>query len=333
MDIQILKCHGSGNDFFLIDELGGEYLFTEEQRQSLIRLLCDRQGSLGGADGLLFVQDSPVGDARMRFFNPDGSEAEMCGNGVRCVGRYVIELTGKRDVLIETMKTNILIKSVEEIYPGIKTFDVALAAVSLDPSTLPMEVSGERLINEPIPALSDDLKFTALSIPNPHIVAVVDTFEEPLLAVAEQANRDKGIFPRGVNVSYVKVLEPNAIFVLTYERGVGVTNSCGTAMSASSYVSCLLGHAHKNEPIRVYNKGGMVRCLVEDGGSAAGEEIVHLIGNATYVFTAEIRMDFERPDEVSHSERKWFAEEEKLYSAMVDHIRQQLHMERFWKLP
>ena len=109
MKLNVLKCHGSGHDFLLIDELSNPCTFTEEERQNLALSLCDRQKGIG-ADGILFVLESKRCDAVMRVFNADGSEASMCGHGLRCVGRYVCELTGRDSIVIETMKADYLTK-------------------------------------------------------------------------------------------------------------------------------------------------------------------------------------------------------------------------------
>lgn len=337
MRIKLLKCHGSGNDFVLIDELSNRYDIDETLRVELVKELCDR-GKMFGSDGLLFVQcaDSPGADARMRFFNTDGSEAEMCGNGVRCVGRYVSELAKKDEVVIETMRRNIPIRRASEVFPEVPTFDVTIGEPNLDPASLPMRADGPRFVDAPIPRLHPSLRFTALSIPNPHIVAVVDAFEPELLDVAERANEDKSVFPRGVNVSFVKVMSRNAIFVLTYERGVGVTNSCGTAMSASSFVVCLLGHCDPGAPIAVYNKGGMVSCLV-DGDAAAvarADAPVHLIGNATWVFESSVELP--SPDAPAGAwtagERTYFVEEHRQYNRLVASVKERLDLNTFYRL-
>lgn len=321
MNISILKCHGSGNDFVLIDEIKGGYGFTEEQRVTLVKELCDRT-KLYGSDGLLFVQESKHADAKMRFFNTDGTEAEMCGNGVRCLGRYVCEMTGKDHVVIETMKADLDILRSSDIHEGVPTFNVTIAPVSFDLDTLPMVYPEPTLVNGPVTQLSDTMKFTALSIPNPHLISVVDRIEDSMIALAEQANTDKSLFPRGVNVSFIQPLGNSSIFVLTYERGVGITNACGTAMSASSLVSCLLGIAEFNQTIHVYNKGGMVNCFVnkKDGEPYT----VQLIGNSTYVFAAEIDFDFENPSLTKELSRTEFPEESAAYDRLVEASRSML---------
>ncbi|WP_431799675.1 diaminopimelate epimerase [Halobacillus andaensis] len=290
MKIKFIKCHGSGNDFILIDEITNNYTFSEEERKDLSVLLCNREYGVG-SDGILFVMKSSTeeAEARMRMFNSDGTEAEMCGNGLRCVARHVIEQAGKQRVNIETEKAALAVEQVEEIYTGIETFSVAIEPVSFEVESLPMNFKKSEALDEIIPELSNTLSFTALSVPNPHIVTLVDEVDQDLLKeVGEKANKLPAVFPRGVNVSFVQILEKNKIFVQTYERGVGLTNACGTAMSASTLVSTILGPNDIEVPIVVINKGGLVNCVVE---KADRRYTIQLRGNATNVYTASIDVD------------------------------------------
>src|SRR4051812_33133609 len=120
MQIKLIKGHGSGNDFLIIDEKLNGYAFTESERADLAKLLCNRQSELG-ADGILFVMQSESADGRMRVFNSDGSEASMCGNGLRLVARYVCEHLGQNKAVIETMKANLKVSKQSELYQDIHT--------------------------------------------------------------------------------------------------------------------------------------------------------------------------------------------------------------------
>lgn len=319
MRISILKCHGSGNDFILIDEYRNDYNFTEEQRKQIAIALCDRNGLIG-ADGILYFQKSASADARMRIFNADGSEPEMCGNGIRCIGRYACELLGRDTVTIETMKKDLAMKKREDIYPGVPTYEVVIEPVSFKPGSLPINTDEEKIIDKVIPGLSDNLTFTAVSVPNPHIITIVkDIHEEELVSTGEEANRNKAILPRGVNVSFVKMMGDSSIFVQTYERGVGLTNACGTAMSASTLVSCLLGHNKLDTEVQVFNKGGMVKCEVNE--DSEGNYTIKLIGNGSYIFSCDVDFDFESPDNSKAYERSMFSEEIENYGQLVEYVK------------
>ncbi|WP_281657746.1 diaminopimelate epimerase [Halobacillus sp. Cin3] len=290
MKLPYIKCHGSGNDFILIDEMEHDLSFTEEERRNLSLLLCDR-GTGIGSDGILFVMPSEKAEGRMRMFNSDGSEAEMCGNGLRCVARHMIEKLGNASIAIETQEAVLPVSQVAEIFPDIDTFSVQIEPVSFAPASLPMIHDGEQAMDSAIPELSDKRTFTALSVPNPHIVSLMDNVDQAELEqIGRSANELPEVFPNGVNVSFVQVLEKNKIFVRTYERGVGLTNACGTAMSASSLVSTILGPNDLDTPIVVINKGGLVNCVVEKND---GRFSIQLRGNGTNVYEAVADVDLE----------------------------------------
>jgi diaminopimelate epimerase len=293
LQIEILKVHGSNNDFILIDEMTRAYDFTEESRRDLALLLCNRETGIG-ADGILYTMKSEHADGRMRVFNSDGSEASMCGNGLRCVARYVCELLGVEEAVIETMKANLTVKKQEEIHPKVHTYQVEISPVSFKLEDLPLQLARETIINKKIEELSKELYFTAVAVPNPHLITVVDDLEgnyQVQKDLSDFVNGPNEFFPDGVNVSFVKSIEKGHIYVRTYERGVGFTNACGTAMSASSLVTCLLGLNEVEEKIYVYNDGGMVNCVVH---KQEGSYSIDLIGNATFVFKSTITVDDQR---------------------------------------
>ncbi|RLJ78204.1 diaminopimelate epimerase [Salisediminibacterium halotolerans] len=297
MEIEMIKCHGSGNDFIIIDEMDDSYHLTETSRIALTKVLADRKGP-AGSDGLLFIQTSSEADARMRMFNSDGSEAEMCGNGLRCVARYILERFGKKEAVIETMQANLAVAETEAIFPDVPTFEVAIEPVLLDPASLPLTTDYTPHIEKPIPELDIKRTYTALSVPNPHLVSITDALSpEEVEKVGQQANENKRLLPNGTNVSFLSPIESQKIFVRTFERGVGLTSACGTAMSASALVSILAGHNNLNEVITVLNPGGMVQCVVRQTGDDG--YTIRLRGNATYEFSAVVSID---PEDMTFAE-------------------------------
>ncbi len=309
MNLNLIKCHGSGNDFLLIDELTYGYEFSEEARQNLALALCDRKSGLG-ADGILFVLASERCDAQMRVFNADGSEASMCGNGLRCVGRYVCELLDKPTIVIQTMKADLHVSEQEAIYENIPTYNVEISPVLFNLNELPMNTERKTLLDESLPEISDRLTFSALAVPNPHLISVVSTehiLSNEQKSISETVNGPNNLFPDGVNVSFVHPLERGAIYVRTFERGVGFTNACGTAMSASSLVTCLLGQNDFGKEIDVYNNGGKVRVVVNQLGE--GHYNMELIGNATYLYQSQIELSITHPESYREVSRIDFTEE------------------------
>jgi diaminopimelate epimerase len=290
--IDLIKGHGSGNDFLLIDEISNPYSFSETERAKLASLLCNRNSDLG-ADGILFIMKSDHADGRMRVFNADGSEASMCGNGLRLVARYICEMQGLSEAIIETMKADLKVSKQQDIFPNVNTYQVEISPVSFRLDDLPLNLNQPNLINGKIPELSQELTFSALAVPNPHLISVVDTEQlksDLQKQISEKVNLPNELFTDGVNVSFVKSLEEGSIYVNTFERGVGFTNACGTAMSASSLVTCLQGLNNVEEVINVYNNGGKVQCVVHENNE---DYYIDLIGNATYLYKAQVEVDLE----------------------------------------
>ncbi len=324
MKLKILKCHGSGNDFILINEYQG-LEFSEQERLTLSQTLCDRAGILG-ADGILFFQNSDKADGKMRMFNPDGSEAEMCGNGLRCIGRFACEQLGKDAVLIETLKGTSNVTKNQNIHKGVQTYQAELRTISLNTQDIPIIVNTESLINQPLTALSAQLKFTAVSMPNPHLVAIVDNISDnELKKIGEKANKLTHLLPKGANINFCQILAKAAIYVRTYERGVGLTNSCGSGMSAASLVSCLLGHHPYGKSIDVYNRGGLVRCKPTVNNHH--HHSVFLSGNATFVFSNTLEFELPSASHITHYFGKIFLEEIQDYGRLIEYSEQTL--ERF----
>jgi diaminopimelate epimerase len=321
--IKIIKCHGSGNDFLLIDEISNDYTFSEKERAELAKALCNRSGELG-ADGILFVMKSERADGRMRIFNADGSEASMCGNGLRCVARYVCELLDKQSAVIETMKADLEVKKEEDIFPNMPTFLVEISPVSFQTKDLPMNIEEETLLNKKISSLSDELVFSAVAVPNPHLISIVemkDIQTDVQKKISEYVNGPNELFPDGVNVSFVKPLVKGHIYVRTFERGVGFTNACGTAMSASTLITCMNGLHHFAEPVDVYNNGGKVRCVVHQTDDTFR---IDLIGNATYVYETKIDIDLDHPAEFKCGLKKEFVSENEQYEKLQGQVGQYL---------
>ncbi|MEC1156193.1 diaminopimelate epimerase [Cytobacillus horneckiae] len=318
MKIELTKCHGSGNDFFIIDEMNHSYDLDDNKRAALARAFCNRSTDLG-ADGILFVLASDVSDAKMRVFNTDGSEASMCGNGLRCVARYVCEKLSIEEATIETMKANLQVKNQPDIFENIPTYLVEISPVSFDLDSLPLKLNQNQLMNEKIPALSENIQFTALSVPNPHLVAIVEKEQiqsNEQETLSKYVNGENEFFPDGVNVSFVKPLKKGHIYVRTFERGVGFTNACGTAMSASSLVTCLQGLNEMETPIEVYNNGGKVRCVVHEQN---GLQSIDLIGNASYLYRCDVELEIENPEIFTIDNNKEYVEEVMQYAKLQKH--------------
>ncbi|MFC6163308.1 diaminopimelate epimerase [Lactiplantibacillus dongliensis] len=301
MVVKMIKVHGSGNDFYLLDQTQFPEPLTDAQLQQLAINICKREGAglYEGADGVLVVDKSehPSALGRMRVINADGTEASMCGNGLRTVARYLGTQNSQDAFRVQTMYADLKVQAVADFADHVPAFSVEISPVSFDAQTIGMHANhdAQTIINETIPELSATLKFSAVSVPNPHLITFVDheTLVGPELGrIGKWMNDGKNsIFPDGVNVSFVEVLGQNSIFVRTFERGVGFTNACGTAMSASSLMYVLLHQESTdfNQEIHVTNPGGMVKTIVHQG--ADEEYWMELIGNATFVKIVSLPLD------------------------------------------
>lgn len=291
MRMMFQKVHGSENDFFLIDETILPREFTAAEIEELRLKLCNREnGLLGGADGILLVGKAKheTAVAKMRVINSDGSEASMCGNGLRTVARYLGEKLDKPCFTVETMFADLKVRKAESLGGEIATYQVEISPVSFEAETIPMTIGENTLINKMIPELSATLEFSAVAVPNPHLIAFVDhqtLMSDELEKIASYVNGENAIFNDGINVSFVEILAQNELFVRTYERGVGLTSACGTAMCASSLMYTLLKGGRFYERITVRNMGGLVKTVVhEDDDESYWME---LIGNATVTHKIE----------------------------------------------
>ncbi|MDF2534810.1 MAG: Diaminopimelate epimerase [Bacillales bacterium] len=287
IEMNVIKCHGSSNDFILIDELEQSMFFEDKYRSDFALQLCDRSNGIG-ADGILFVQKSKTADGKMRIFNSDGSEAAMCGNGLRCVARFLSEKFGRSHFVVETMYSMHKVTKVASIFENMPSYSVEIMPISLDPAKLKMQIAEKNAIDQVFPALDMKLKFTAIAVPNPHFITFVqnDADFEKQEKIATFLNMDKTLFLDGVNVSFIKELKKNHLYIRTFERGVGFTSACGTAMAASSYIYHLRQHKEINGEITVFNPGALVKCKVN-------KDSIDLIGNATFEFTSKLRYSHE----------------------------------------
>lgn len=315
MRFSLLKSQGSGNDFFLVDIRSYNGAVNNAMKKQLAIFLCNRDSDFG-ADGILYVDNSLIGDAKMVIFNADGSEAEMCGNGIRIVARYVAEQLGQPSVVIEnTTGIKYPLDLVEGFYPEITAYELSFPVANFTPSAVPVITDGPQLINKLIPQLSTEIKFTALALPNPHIVGFVDEInEDRLKAIGEKANNLHSVLPNGVNVNLGKIISANSIYVATYERGVGITYSCGTGMFATTVSAVVNGLVNKGEWITLFNKGGYTKCLVNDDLSG------RMIGNASYIYETDIDFDFENNKLNTTVNGKKYADEINAYSNLLLHV-------------
>ena len=256
-----------------------------------------------GADGLIFIHDDPELDFSWRFFNSDGSEAEMCGNGLRVFGRYVFEATGKDKIDVETLMADYSIDRIKDFFEDIYAVCITLSNV----------VYYEDYMFEDFKGKTEPYDYQFFTVSNPHTVAVVDKeilASDKVVKIGTYANEDKATFEQGVNMNFLSELGDNKIYVRTFERGVGLTKSCGTGMISSTTRYCLKNDAF-DQWIEVYNDGGMIKCRIKRLDKNHFE--ADFMGNATYMFAGKLDLDT-----LETSELSYFDNEEKVYQRLLE---------------
>ena len=255
MEIPFVKLQGNGNDFVLIDEMGG-IVIPEEMKGEFARFYCDRRFGVG-ADGVLFVSPSESCDVRMRLLQPDESEAEMCGNGIRCLAKYVYdsEYTGK-ECTVETM-AGVMAVSMTYRDEGDFTATIDMGPADFTSEGIPAKGEGEFSMEY------DGFTVYAANTGVPHAVVFVDDVEAVDIRGVAPGIRSNPMFPEGVNVNFVQCDGEDTITIRTFERGVeDETFSCGTGSTASAAVAHHLGKMPAT--IHVETRGGPLTIRIND---------------------------------------------------------------------
>jgi diaminopimelate epimerase len=272
--LKFWKMHGTGNDFIVVDNRDGK--IRGKKLSEFAKRVCERRFSVG-ADGLLFVYNSGVADIKMRMFNPDGSEAEMCGNGIRCFVKFCYEnaITRKKELKVETLagiKHTWLSVNCE-----VKSVKVGMEAPSFERRSIPMLGEGGCL-SEKLKIDGETYEVTCLSMGNPHCVLFVDDLEAfPVQEIGSKIEVHK-VFPKRTNVEFVQVINRGEIRVRVWERGAGETLACGTGACASAVTSHTLGKTDKE--VTVHLLGGDLRILYDRN--------VFMTGPAVKLFMGEL---------------------------------------------
>lgn len=231
------KMHGIGNDYIILDNRNHDIL--EENIPKLAQQLCERRFSVG-ADGLILAEKSETADIKMRIFNSDGSEAEMCGNGIRCFAKYCYEngIARKSELFVETLagKKRVLLTVENGLVISVM---VDMGVPLLERSKIPMFGQGN-CINEDLQVNGEAYKVTCLSVGNPHCVIFVDLVNDfPVQRVGPKIEMHR-FFPQRTNVEFAQVLSENDVKVRVWERGCGETLACGTGACATVAAGNLL---------------------------------------------------------------------------------------------
>jgi diaminopimelate epimerase len=254
--MRFTKMQGLGNDYVYINGFQEQVVDPADLAQQV----SDRHFGIG-SDGLILIQPSAIADARMRIFNADGSEAEMCGNGLRCVAKYVLEhglapsrgpfgLAGEQpafnaSLAIETGRGVLTVGLGMGTDGHVDSVCVNMGRPILAPDQIPVQFAGERVVDEPLLVEGSSLRMTCVSMGNPHAVFFTDDVEAVDLAKVGPAIERHPVFPRRTNVHFVQALNRQKLRARTWERGSGVTLACGTGACACCVAAVLTGRADR----------------------------------------------------------------------------------------
>ncbi len=273
------KYHGAGNDFILVDN---RKIVIPEEKLSLAAVnLCHRNFGIG-ADGLVLIENSENADIKFRIFNPDGSEAEMCGNGIRCFAKHVYDfgIVTIPEIKVETLAGVLSVNVVES--GEVSHIKVDMGKPRLDRRNIPAAGEG-KIIRE---RLDNGIDISAVNTGVPHVVTFAKNIDSIDVCGIGRKIRYNKIFPEGINVNFLEKTGENKFKIRTYERGVeNETLACGTGITASAVIAYLLGEA-RGERIEVDAKGGRVFVELEVDGKEVKK--AYMIGPAEMVFDGNI---------------------------------------------
>ncbi len=277
--MKFTKMHGCGNDYIYID--GAKEHIAQEEKPDFVRRVSDRHFGIGG-DGVIFINPSDEADFEMEMYNADGSRAEMCGNGIRCVAKFVYDkgLTDKTDIsVISCGKIKYLQLSLKD--NKVDTVRVNMGAPELIAANVPVVCDKEQAVDEPITVQDTEYKMTCVSMGNPHAVVFMENVTDLEIEKIGPYFESHERFPKRTNTEFVKVIDRNTVQMRVWERGTGETLACGTGCCAT-VVACIL-NGLTDDTVTVKLLGGELEITWDREA-----DLVYMTGPATTVFEGEI---------------------------------------------
>ena len=285
--MKFTKMHGCGNDYIYVN--GFKESIAGEEKPGLVRRLSDRHFGAGG-DGVIFINPSREADFEMEMYNADGSRGEMCGNGIRCVAKYVYDkgLTDSMHIsVVSAGKVKYLDLTVErnpelpDDRGRVTRVRVNMGSPVLEPALVPVEASGKQAVNEPIMVDGREYRMTCVSMGNPHAVLFAEGVAEMKLEEIGPLFENHARFPRRVNTEFVEVLDPGNCFMRVWERGSGETLACGTGCCATVVAGVLNGLMDTAVTVKVLGGELFIEWDRE-------KNLVYMTGPAVTVFEGEL---------------------------------------------
>lgn len=261
--MKFTKMHGIGNDYIYVNCF--EEKVNNPEKVSIY--VSDRRKGIG-SDGLVLIMPSDKADFRMRIFNADGSEAMMCGNATRCIGKYVYDkgLTDKTEI---TLETNSGIKYLT-LFPEngkVEFVEVDMGKAILTPKDIPVNSDKERFISEPVEVDGKEYKITCVSMGNPHAIVYMDDIKDLELEKIGPSFENHKLFPDRINTEFIEVIDSHTLNMRVWERGSGETFACGTGACASVVASVLNGYCNHDEEVTVHLRGGDLKITWNSDGT------------------------------------------------------------------
>ena len=267
VNIPFTKMHGLGNDFIVINAIE----HTIDNLSEFARTWCDRRFGIG-ADQLLVLDESAIADYKMRIFNADSSEVEMCGNGIRCLAQYIRQegFSNKSDLAIETLGG--------VMYPEVREHSVRvnMGRAYLSPKSIPVCLDVDPVVNVPVAIAGEEHCITTVSMGNPHCVIFADDVDAIPLEKIGPEIENNALFPNRINVEFVQILSRTHIKIRVWERGAGITLACGTGACASAVAAVVNGKTDRQMTVSL--PGGDL--IIELGEL----DVVYMTGPAERVF-------------------------------------------------
>jgi len=266
------KYHGTGNDFIIFNGIENEY----DDKISLAQKVCHRNFGIG-ADGMIIVEKSTLAHVKMDFYNADGTVAPMCGNGIRCFAKYVYDnnIVKKTEFKVETL-AGIMKVSLHIFEKKVSSVTINMGMPHFDIQNMDVNLDHAEYINKPIAIAETSFNISIITIGTLHGVIIVDDLKDIDIDYYGKIIESHKLFPKKINVNFTQILDNNNIKVITYERGVGKTLSCGTGSAAAAVVSSMLGHTGNHSNVHV--PGGKLTIKQK-------ENQVYMSGPATLIST------------------------------------------------
>ncbi len=240
--MKFTKIHGLGNDYIYFNNLNNKIKLNSDD----IKRLCNRHIGIG-ADGIILLEKSNIADFKMRIFNSDGSEAEMCGNGIRGLAKYIYDNKFKTDDYL-TIETKAGIKNIKLIINNkkIDSIIVDMGNIELESSKIPVNIDEKTCINHPININNTNYLFTALSVGNPHCIIFMKSIDKLDISDIGYKLENQPIFPNKTNVEFIEIIDKNNIKMRVWERGSGETLACGTGSVAAVVAGIITNKLNNN---------------------------------------------------------------------------------------